>query len=143
LAKLHGHENIVRYHYSDVDVDDNRPYIVTEFVDGGTLKEWCHGRPVAACLEVLAQAAHGLDFAHRMGVRHRDVTPANLMVTSDGWVKIVDFGIAKSGDSAITPQCIVVGTPAYIAPEIFCGEESSPAPDQYSLAVVAYEVLGG
>jgi tRNA A-37 threonylcarbamoyl transferase component Bud32 len=94
--------------------------------------------------DIVAQAAAGIDVAHRRGIVHRDVKPANLLVTPDGTVKVTDFGIARAGDAVpLTGTGQVIGTAQYLSPEQAKGNPASPASDVYSLAVVLYECLAG
>jgi serine/threonine protein kinase len=90
-------------------------------------------------------ACHGLDYAHRAGVVHRDVKPGNLLISNDtGAVKLADFGIAKAAEQTrITQVGSVLGTAAYLSPEQATGAESTPASDIYSLGVCAYQFLSG
>jgi hypothetical protein len=95
-------------------------------------------------LDILEQAGRALQAAHERGVVHRDVKPANILITPDGTVKLTDFGIAKAVDAApMTRNGMVLGTAHYIAPEQAAGNEIGPAGDVYSLAVVGYECLAG
>jgi serine/threonine-protein kinase len=104
-----------------------------------------HGTlPPNEAVDVLAQACRGLDYAHRNGVIHRDVKPGNLLRSTEGMVKLADFGIAKAAeDSDITKVGSVLGTAAYLAPEQARGEPAGPASDLYALGVVAYQLLAG
>ena len=122
-------------------------YFVMKFVAGETLDPILKTRgalPIPMAQVILAQAASALGYAHRRGVIHRDVKPANIMLDEDGWVVMTDFGIAKvpSADG-LTLTGVTVGTPAYMSPEQCMGKEVSGASDQYSLGVVAYEMLTG
>ncbi len=104
------------------------------------------GRPMdpVAVRELLAQAADGLGAAHAAGIVHRDVKPANLMVTPDRQVKVTDFGIARAAEGlGLTGTGEVMGTPQYLSPEQAQGQTSTPASDVYSLGVVAFECLAG
>jgi serine/threonine-protein kinase len=122
------------------------PYLVMELVDGPSLADMLAGGPLdpAQAMEVVSQAAAGLAAAHAAGLVHRDVKPANLLVSLDGTVKITDFGIAHAAGSApITRTGMLMGTPAYLAPERTMGRPATPASDLYSLGVAAYECLTG
>ncbi len=95
-------------------------------------------------VEILTQACRGLDYAHRNGVVHRDVKPGNLLVNTDGVVKLADFGIAKAAEqSDITKVGSVLGTAAYLSPEQARGEPAGPVSDLYALGVVSYQLMAG
>ena len=122
------------------------PYLVMELVDGPSLARVLAAGPLAPAhaMDVLAQAAAGLQAAHAAGLVHRDIKPGNLLVGPSGQVKITDFGIAHAAWSApITQTGALVGTPAYLAPERVVGGPATPASDLYSLGVVAYQCLTG
>ena len=133
----------------DVGEWEGRPYIVMELVRGGSLAErLARGPvPVGQALGWVAQAAAAIDAAHAEGVVHRDVTSSNLMLTSDGLIKVVDFGIARvlegEGSATLTGAGMLLGTAGYLSPEQARGERGGPASDVYALAVVAYELLTG
>jgi serine/threonine-protein kinase len=137
------HQNIARiYDYGDADP----PYLVMELVDGPSLAEVLTSGPMdpARVLDVVAQAAAGLQAAHEAGLVHRDVKPANLLLSPDGTVKITDFGISHVlGASGMTRTGLIVGTPGYLAPERASGATATELSDLYSLGVVAYECLAG
>ena len=122
------------------------PYLVMELVDGPSLAGVLASGPLepAYAMDVLAQAAAGLEAAHAAGLVHRDVKPANLLVGPGNQVKITDFGVAHAAGSApITRAGTLVGTPAYLAPERAAGGPATPASDLYSLGVVGYHCLTG
>jgi serine/threonine-protein kinase len=122
------------------------PYLVLELVDGPSLAGVLDGGPLdpGAAMDVVAQVAAALAAAHATGLVHRDVKPANLLMGRDGLVKITDFGIAHAAGSApLTQAGMLVGTPAYLAPERAAGEPATAASDLYSLGIVAYECLTG
>jgi serine/threonine-protein kinase len=122
------------------------PYLVMELVDGPSLARVLAAGPLtpADAMDVLAQAAAGLQAAHVTGLVHRDVKPGNLLVGPSGEVKITDFGIAHAAWSApLTQTGALVGTPAYLAPERITGGPATPASDLYSLGVVGYQCLTG
>ncbi len=140
------HPHIVRL-YDFVEVDGH-PVLVMERLTGGTVKTRLDaGRlsPQEACATIVAACA-GLQYAHDRGVLHRDVKPQNLLLSSDGVLKVGDFGIAKllggaPGDA--TQTGIVLGTPAYIAPEQISGGALTPAVDVYGAGATLYELLSG
>ena len=122
------------------------PYLVMEYVNGPSLADMLAVDPVhpVLALDVAAQAAAGLDAAHRIGLVHRDVKPGNILVGADGLVKITDFGIAHAAGSApITGPGLVMGTTQYMAPERIAGGQATPASDLYALGILIYECLTG
>ncbi len=128
-----------------------RPFLVMELVDGEPLSALLRqgqqaGRTVdrEVLRDLLAQSATAIGAAHAAGIVHRDVKPANLLVTRDRRIKITDFGIARAADAAgITQTGQVMGTPQYLSPEQARGEQATPASDVYALGVVAFECLAG
>jgi eukaryotic-like serine/threonine-protein kinase len=145
VAQL-SHPNIVTV--IDRGEDEGRQYIVFEFVEGENLKELI-GRagppPLRHALELALAVADGLSFAHERGLVHRDVKPQNVLISSDGKIKVTDFGIARSleVEHGVTQTGTVVGTGEYLAPEQASGGPVSPATDVYSLGVVVWELLTG
>ena len=144
-AILSGEPNVVAIY----DVDENAdglPFIVMEYVQNGTVADRLPSGPLEQerALRWLAEAAAALDSAHASGIVHRDVKPANLLVTSDDTIKISDFGIARAaGYDTLTGAGTVLGSSGYMAPEQARGEPSTPATDRYALACVAFELLTG
>jgi serine/threonine-protein kinase len=140
------HENIARvYDYADPE-PPQPPFLVMELVAGPSLAGALASGPLdpVRSLDIVAQVAAGLSAAHRAGLVHRDVKPANLLLAPGGLVKITDFGIARAAGSApVTRTGQLVGTPAYLAPERVVGASATPASDLYALGVVAYECLAG
>jgi eukaryotic-like serine/threonine-protein kinase len=149
-AALH-HANIAGVFDYDAAPAGRAPYLVMELVPGQPLSALLsQARNDERTLDpgvvrnLLAQASDGLAAAHAAGIVHRDVKPANLIVTPDGRVKVTDFGIARAADGvAITRTGAVMGTPQYLSPEQARGEQATPASDVYALGVVAFECLSG
>ena len=131
----------------DVGEWEERPFIVMEYLSGGSLEDRLErdgAEPPERALAWLEQAATALDAAHRHGIVHRDVKPANLILNDRGEVRVADFGIASAaGMDSMTLTGTVLGTAGYLSPEQAEGERATPASDLYSLAVVAYELLSG
>ncbi len=145
VARL-SHPNIVTV--IDRGDDDGRQFIVFEHVEGENLKELVlrAGRlPVRRALELALAVADGLAFAHEHGLVHRDVKPQNVLLSSEGDVKVTDFGIARSlhVEQGVTQTGTVLGTAEYLAPEQASGRSVSAATDVYSLGVVLWELLAG
>jgi eukaryotic-like serine/threonine-protein kinase len=138
------HPNITTVH--DLGVERGIPYLVQEFLDGEDLHHKIarqEGLGAWRRLDILAQVARGLDYAHRQGVLHRDVKPANVRVLPSGTVKIMDFGIAKllHEVSDVTTRGLTLGTVGYLAPEQLRGEEVDRRTDVFSFGVLTYELL--
>ncbi|MEO3855543.1 protein kinase [Acrocarpospora sp. B8E8] len=131
----------------DYGEEDDTAYLVMELVHGEPLSAILarNGRLSAeVTLDVIAQAARGLNVAHRTGIIHRDIKPGNMLITDTGMVKITDFGIARALEAApVTQTGTVLGTAQYVSPEQASGTTLTPATDIYSLGVVAYECLAG
>ena len=124
-----------------------RPFLVMELVDGQPLSALLRGgRPLHPDVvrDLMAQAADAIGAAHQAGIVHRDVKPANLLVTPERQIKITDFGIARASDGlGLTGTGQVMGTPQYLSPEQARGHAATPASDVYALGVVAFECLAG
>ena len=118
-----------------------------EYVEGQPLSDMLRGGrklEPARAIQISADACEALECAHRAGIIHRDVKPANLIVTREGQTKLADFGIAKAAEmTRVTQVGSVLGTVAYLSPEQATGGDTGPQSDIYSLAVVTYEMLGG
>ena len=140
------HPHIARiYDYGEADAT-HPPFLVMELVSGPPLTQLLANGPMepARVMDVVAQAADGLAAAHAAGLVHRDIKPGNLLLAPPDQVKITDFGIAYAAGSApITRTGMLIGTPAYVAPERVAGAGATPASDLYSLGIVAYECLAG
>ena len=138
------HPHIVQIY--DYGEDDTLAYIVMEMVNGKTLAEHLQqegGYEIAEVGEIIAQLLDALRHAHAANVTHRDIKPANILINIDGRIKIGDFGIARIETSQLTMTGDVIGTPHYMAPEQFLGQEVGAAADLFSVGVIAYELLTG
>jgi tetratricopeptide (TPR) repeat protein len=144
-AGLSSHPHVVTIY--DVADYDGKSFIVMELLRGGTLADRLRSGediPRRVALRWLQEAGDALDAAHELGVVHRDVKPANMLLDDKGRLAIGDFGIARLGlEDQITQTGQVLGTAAYLAPEQALGEAATPASDRYALAVVAFELLTG
>lgn len=144
IGKLQ-HPNIVPIF--DAGEEDGRRYVVTEHIHGArTLSAYCRQGsllPVDQVVGIVYKCAKALHYAHSRGVVHRDIKPSNILLTQDGDVRIVDFGIALVADSDISRLEGVAGSPAYMSPEQVQGHDLDPRSDLYSLGAVMYEMLCG
>ena len=145
-AGILSHPGIVTIY--DVEQQGDLAYIAMEYVDGPTLDQLLSRSQAitpSQMFSILGQTAAALDYAHQKGIVHRDIKPANIMVTADGTVKITDFGIAKVTTSEqFTMTGAIVGTPHYMSPEQVQGQPTVDGrSDQFSLAVIAFEMLTG
>ena len=154
MASSLNHPHILTVH--DAGEYEGRQYLVTEFVDGGTLKDWAKAekRTWRQIVDLLVGVADGMAAAHGAGILHRDIKPANILVASNGYAKLADFGLAKLVEAAPadasrtvtqgrTRPGIVVGTLAYMSPEQVEGRASDGRSDIFSFGIVLYEMLGG
>ncbi|HEY0831538.1 MAG TPA: serine/threonine-protein kinase [Candidatus Dormibacteraeota bacterium] len=139
------HPNIVNVY--DFGEHDGVPYMIIEYVPGGSLANKLNRGPLdtPTALKYLRGIAAGLDHAHGLGIVHRDVKPANVLLEKDDTPVLADFGLAKllQGSSLKSMTGVTTGTPAYMAPEQVTGTRVGPAADRYALATIAYEMLTG
>jgi ATP/maltotriose-dependent transcriptional regulator MalT len=145
MGRVSGHPNIVPVLHSGLTFT-GRPYIVMPYHSRNTLDAWIKGHGPLASREALTtgvRLAGALETAHRAGVLHRDVKPANILLTSYGEPQLSDFGIARIAGSREAAPNIIVGSLPYVAPELFEGRVSSVAADVYSLAATIFKLLSG
>src|SRR5207247_2751982 len=154
------HPNIITIH--EIGEDGCTHYIVTEYVEGETLRQRLVNAPeqqlkLAEALDVAAQIAAALSAAHAAGITHRDIKPENVMVRRDGYVKVLDFGLAKLAEPSWpamdarapavagggTESGVALGTPRYMSPEQARGEKVDARTDIFSLGVMLYEMIAG
>jgi len=148
------HPHILTVH--DAGEFEGRQYLVTELVDGGTLRDWTRGAKHGwrQTIELLTGVADGLATAHHAGILHRDIKPENILVTKSGYAKLADFGLAKLHEGAISHDAptvadmrtrpgVIVGTTAYMSPEQAVGQPLDVRSDIFSFGVVLYEALAG
>jgi serine/threonine-protein kinase len=138
------HPNIVIIH--DIGRSGDLAYMAMEFLEGRELRDLIIGRELAPdrALDIAAQVADGLAYAHEHGVVHRDIKPANIMILRDGRVKITDFGIARMRTADVRTQTgVVLGSPRYLSPEQVLGKRSDGRADIFSLGVIIYEMVAG
>ena len=154
MASSLNHPHIITVH--DVGEFEGRQYLVTEYVDGGTLKDWAKEkkRTPKEIAELLTGVADGLAAAHEAGILHRDIKPTNILIARNGYAKLADFGLAKLAPSdrievdptwsvLPTQKGALLGTIAYMSPEQASGEALDSRSDIFSFAVVLYELLSG
>jgi serine/threonine protein kinase/Tol biopolymer transport system component len=154
MASSLNHPHILTVH--DAGEFEGRQYLVTELVDGGTLKDWANSdkRTWRQIVELLTGVADGLATAHQAGVLHRDIKPGNILVSKNGYAKLADFGLAKLDESSLgdrtrtltekrTTPGLVIGTIAYMSPEQASGRAMDARSDIFSFGVVLFELLAG
>src|SRR5271163_4671433 len=153
MASSLNHPHILTVH--DAGDFEGRQYLVTEFVDGGTLKDWARAerRSWKEIVALLAGVADGLATAHAAGILHRDIKPDNILVAKNGYAKLSDFGLAKleertgpeEGTQTLTGTRpgMIIGTFAYMSPEQASGRVTDARSDIFSFGIVLYELLAG
>ena len=136
------HQNIVTiFHVGD---HESRPYIVMEYIPGETLAEIIRQKTpltIARKLRIMEEVCRGLAYAHKFGIVHRDVKPLNILVDTDGNVKILDFGIARVGEQGLTQLGMMMGTPNYMSPEQISPGRADFRSDVFAVGLVLYELL--
>ncbi|HEY1340336.1 MAG TPA: protein kinase [Bryobacteraceae bacterium] len=151
-ASALNHPHILTVH--DTGEFEGRQYLVTEFVDGGTLRDWARGqnRSWQEIVELLVGVADGLAAAHEAGITHRDIKPANILVGRNGYAKLADFGLAKLVERVtpedatrthVTRPGVVMGTVGYMSPEQASGRAADARSDVFAFGVVLYELIVG
>jgi len=143
-AGILSHPNIVTIY--DIAEEGDMAYVFMEVVHGPSLDKYLATAPQPTrqkVFEILRETADALDYAHKKGIVHRDIKPANIMIDGDGTAKITDFGVAKIVSQQMTQAGILMGTPNYMSPEQVQTAEISGRADQFSLAVVCYELMTG
>jgi tRNA A-37 threonylcarbamoyl transferase component Bud32 len=143
VAKL-THPNIVTIY--DVGEEFEILYVAMEYAGDRNLEAYCKRKnllPIRMTIDIVAQIADALSYAHKNGIVHRDIKPANILVLPDKKIKITDFGIAKSVMSSKTKSGVVKGTPLYMAPEQISGQEVDGRCDIFSLGIIFYQLLTG
>jgi len=148
LARRIAHRNVVRTH--DLGEQNGMYYLTMEYVEGTSLKQLITSRgklPVAVTLTVGKQLCRALEVAHAEGVIHRDIKPQNIVVEPSGFLKVMDFGIARLANppkgKGLTEAGTSIGTPDYMSPEQLSGAELDPRSDLYAAGVVLFECLTG
>ena len=143
-AGILSHPNIVTIY--DIAEENGLAYIFMEYVDGPPLEKILNSQEVLGkevALSIFRQTATALDYAHRKGIVHRDIKPADILIHEGALAKITDFGVAKILSQQMTQSGVMMGTPNYMSPEQVQGHAVDGRADQFSLAVIAYEILTG
>ncbi|MDI9979420.1 protein kinase [Rhodococcus sp. IEGM 1307] len=145
MGRLTGHPNIVTALQVGA-TDSGRPFIVMQYYPGDSIDAWVrrHGPlPLEEALRLGVKLAGALETAHRLQIMHRDVKPANILITDYGEPALTDFGIAHISGGFVTATGVVTGSPAYTAPEVLAGQPPSPAADVYGLGATLFAVITG
>lgn len=152
IAKL-VHQNIAISRMLEKDNSNGNYYLIMECCQGEDLRSWMRRKRkngkigIADVIPIIEQAANALDYAHQQMIIHRDIKPGNIMISPDGSIKILDFGLAAQIHTSMTRMSMALngtsGTGPYMAPEQWRGRQQGPAADQYALATMTYEMLAG
>src|SRR6202171_2329197 len=124
--------------------ENNTPFIAMEYIEGGSLDHFIELRkplPLSVKLGYIVHVCEALSFAHRHNVVHRDIKPGNIMVTKEGVVKVVDFGIARLTDMSLTQPNMMIGSRAYMSPQLYKGERADARADIWAVGVTLYELI--
>jgi serine/threonine protein kinase len=141
-ASLLDHPNVTRVH--DYGEEERRLYMVMELLRGSDLKLLIERRQPMSLqqkLSIMVQVGAGMAYVHRRNIVHRDLKPANIHIQPDGQAKIMDFGLVRVGDSNMTRTGTVMGSPAYMAPEVLIGNRADARSDVFSMGAAFYELL--
>lgn len=141
ILKRLRHPNVIRF--ISFERIENDYFLILEYVDGENLGEIIkkRGIPLTICINFALQIAQGIYFAHKNGIVHRDIKPTNILISKNGIVKILDFGLAYEEGIKFTDPGVYIGTPAYIAPEVLSGKNYSVISDVFSFGVLLYEMI--
>ncbi len=148
MGRLGDHPNVVGI-YDIGEADNGRPYIVSQYLPGGSLADLLRRSPggrlgIAETIRIAEQLCLGIEHAHSLGIVHRDIKPANVFLANDGTPLLGDFGLAVAPEqSRVTAQGMMVGTAAYMPPEQALGQKLEPRSDLYSFGAMLYEMLTG
>jgi serine/threonine-protein kinase len=143
-AALLDHPNVTRVH--DFGEEERRLYMVMELLRGQDLKALIESKqplPLQQKLSIMVQVGAGMAYVHARNIVHRDLKPANIHVQPNGQAKIMDFGLVRVGDSNMTRTGAVMGSPAYMSPEVLMGGRADARSDVFSLGAAFYELLAG
>jgi eukaryotic-like serine/threonine-protein kinase len=143
-AALLDHPNVTRVH--DFGEDERRLYMVMELLRGTDLKVLIERKEALTLqqkLSIMVQVGAGMAYVHGRNIVHRDLKPANIHVTPNGQAKIMDFGLVRVGDSNMTRTGTIMGSPAYMSPEVLMGNRADARSDVFSLGAAFYELLAG
>ncbi len=144
LAGKLSHPSIISIY--DVGEDYDLTYMAMELLEGEDLENFCQKDtllPLRRVIDIIAETANALDYAHTQGIVHRDIKPANIMLLKNGRIKVTDFGIAKAVSTSQTRSGVILGTPSYMSPEQVSGEQIDGRSDIFSLGVVLFQLTTG